>query len=245
VVTAIESCLLIAFAALALSLRRERPALKWLIPIMITTLFLQAGMGAWAVKYPQVAVVLALHFGISLAALASASLAAFTVREAVRGDPPRQAAPAWLLRSSWGLLLYLYLLVYSGAYIRHLGAAEACQSWPGCSGSGWAVALDLAHRVGAALAVVGVLGLIWGISRLGRPRPDLISGAWVLLAALGGQGVAGAYLVRSDFALSGEMLHAGVTGAVFTAAAWLCLKAYPAKAQLEPEPALTVPVFSR
>ena len=79
-------------------------------------------MGAWAVKYPQQPVVLALHFGISLIALAAVTLTAVYVR---RADEIRASPPVWpgLRLATWGITAYLYLLVYSGAYIRHAGAA--------------------------------------------------------------------------------------------------------------------------
>src|SRR2546422_6787222 len=124
-------------------------------------------MGAWAVKYPKQPVVLALHFGISLIALASVTLTALYVR---RPDEMRSAPMVWngLRRATWGFATYLYFLVYSGAYIRHAGAAGACTGWPVCGVGGSdpaGAAVNLAHRgaalAGFLLAVALLIGYRW------------------------------------------------------------------------------------
>jgi cytochrome c oxidase assembly protein subunit 15 len=225
-VTGVEGVLIVAFTIVVLVLyRSQRPAL-FLAPLMLGSLLLQAGMGAWAVKYPQQPVVLALHFGISLIALASVTLTALYVR---RTDEIRRSPAVWpgLRLATWGITAYLYLLVYSGAYIRHVGAAGACTSWPVCgSGSGDAtgVAVNLAHRAAALTALLLAAALLIGYRWLEPGRRDLLVGARILIATLLLQGAAGAFLVFSHYGLSAELLHAGLTGVVFTAAAYLCLR---------------------
>jgi cytochrome c oxidase assembly protein subunit 15 len=161
-VTGVEGILIAALAVAALALYGSQRPVQVLAPLMLGSLLLQAGMGAWAVKYPQQPVVLALHFGISLIALATATLTALYVRrpEEVRSAPPVSGG---LRLGTWGVAGYLYLLIYSGAYIRHAAAAAACTSWPLCgSGRGDAagVALNLAHRSAAGAALVLALGLL-------------------------------------------------------------------------------------
>jgi cytochrome c oxidase assembly protein subunit 15 len=226
-VTGVESVLVVAFAGAVLLLyRRQRPILV-LASLMLGFLFLQAAMGALAVVYPEQAVVLALHFGISLIALASAALTAAYVR---RPGAMREVAavPRRVVAATWGMAAYLYALVYGGAYIRHAGDAAACTSWPLCGtgaalGRG-AVAVDLLHRFGAGAAVLGAIGLLV-LYRLAAPaRADLTRGAWLLLGMLVAQGAAGGLLVLSGFAVTSELLHAALTGLTFTAAAYLCLR---------------------
>jgi heme a synthase len=225
-VTGVEGVLVVALTAVVLVLfRRQRPAVV-LAALTLGFLLLQAGMGAWAVEYPQQPVVLALHFGISLIALAATTLTALYVR---RSNEIRSSPPVWhgLRLATWGITAYLYLLVYSGAYIRHAGAAAACTSWPACgSGSGQAagVAINLAHRGAALSALLLAAALLIAYRRLEPARRDLSVGAGVLIGTLLLQGAAGAYLVFSQYGLSSELLHAGLTGVVFTAAAYLCMR---------------------
>ncbi|HUZ89644.1 MAG TPA: COX15/CtaA family protein [Candidatus Acidoferrales bacterium] len=224
-VTAIESVLILALAALALLLWRQRRAVLVLVGLMVGALFLQAGMGAAAVKWPEQPVVLALHFGISLIALATTVLTAIYVRRPKR-QPVADSIEPGLRWAVWGTAAYVYVLVYSGAYIRHTGAAAACTSWPGCT-SGvrmgtLPVLLDWAHRSAAVLVLVVAVGLLLGARRAIPRQNDLVRGASWLVAAICAQGVAGAILVMSHFDLFGELLHAALTGVVFTLAAYLC-----------------------
>ena len=226
-VTGIEGVLIVAFTVAVLALYRQHRPIQVLAPLMLGFLLLQAGMGAWAVKYPQAPVVLALHFGISLIALTTTTLTALYVRR----PGAMLAAPAvsgGLRLATWGGAAYLYLLVYSGAYVRHVGAAAACTSWPLCGGSGAplgtaAVAVDLVHRFAAGLALLLAAGLLVAYRRAVPDRRDLEVGAWLLVATMVAQAAAGAFLVLSGFGLTAELLHSALTGITFTAVSYLCL----------------------
>jgi heme a synthase len=221
-VTGVEGVLIVALTVAVLALYRDQRPIRVLAPLMLGFLLLQAGIGALAVKYPEAPAVLALHFGISLIALASTALTALYIRR----PGAMLAAPAvsrGLRVATWGGAVYLYVLVYSGAYVRHVGAAAACPSWPVCGGGGASVAVDLLHRLAAGLALVVAAALLLAYRRSAPGRRDLLVGASVLLAALLAQGGAGAYLVLSGFGLTAELLHSALTGVAFTVAAYLCL----------------------
>ncbi len=227
-VTGVEGILILALCVFVAGLWWDRRPVRILAPLLVLSLLLQAGMGAWAVKYPQSPLVLALHFGFSLVALASAVLVAVYVRRIDQALPaPVPASVGW---GTWGFTAYVYVLVYSGAYIRHAAAAAACPTWPGCPvaayvGGPEALAVDVFHRVLAVLAVGFGIGLLVLFRRRVPERGDLARGAVLAIAALLLQGAAGAYLVLSKFSLLSELTHAGVTGLVFVACAYLCLQA--------------------
>jgi heme a synthase len=225
-VTGVEGVLIVAFTVAVLARYRDHRPIRVLAPLMLGFLLLQAGMGAWAVKYPQAPVVLALHFGISLIALATTTLTALYVRR----PGAMLAAPAvsgGIRLATWASAGYLYLLVYTGAYIRHVGAAAACPSWPLC-GTGArlgpaAVAVDLVHRFAAGGALLLAIGLLVAYCRVEPGRRDLATGGWVLVGTLVAQAGAGAFLVLSGWGITGELLHSALTGITFTAVAYLCM----------------------
>ena len=224
-ITAAESVLVVLLVAGLLFIYWRRLSARILSVLLVGTLLLQAGMGAWAVMQPVDPWVLALHFGFSLLAFASAVLAGISARwpdRALRG----MRTPRGVIAAVWGVGVYLYALVYSGAYVSHVGAAQACSAWPACGAQGPAelVATNLAHRGGAAVAVLLSLGLVALVHWRTPERRDLIGGAWLLLATLAAQGGAGAVLVLSRWDLLGELLHAGVTAFVFGAIGFLCLR---------------------
>src|SRR5215472_1927606 len=221
-VTGVEGVLIVALTIAVLALYRDQRSIQVLAPLMLGFLLLQAGLGAWAVKYPQAPAVLALHFGVSLIALATTALTALYIRR----PGAMLAAPAvsrGLRAATWGGAAYLYVLVYTGAYVRHVGAAGACPSWPVCGGGGAAAAIDLVHRAAAGLSLVVAMALLVAYRRAAPGRRDLLVGAVLLAATLLAQGGAGAYLVLSSFGLTAELVHSALTGVAFTAAAYLCM----------------------
>src|SRR5437868_4223089 len=80
-VTGVEGVLIVLLAAAMLSAWRSAGEVRVLVPLMLGSLVLQAGLGAAAVMMPQSPAVLASHFGVSLVAFASVFLSAVVVFE--------------------------------------------------------------------------------------------------------------------------------------------------------------------
>lgn len=229
-VVAVLSIFIIALAVWALVLYRDRPEVRWLAPAMVVFLFLQAGLGAWAVMAPQEAAVLALHFGVSLIAFASVLLIAVLIFEGPRANVVRnRPIPRGVVVSVWSLAVFSYLVVYLGAYVRHRHAVEACSGWPLCNGKvvpglQGLVGTAFAHRVAALALVVGIGWLIYQTARVRGTRPDLfaasiIAGVLVILQAL-----SGALIVASHLDLFSALAHAGLVGLLFGDMTYLCLR---------------------
>jgi cytochrome c oxidase assembly protein subunit 15 len=226
VLAAGETILVVALVLCLLRLYWRRVAARVLSVLLIGSLFLQAGMGAWAVLRPQDAVVLALHFGISLIAVAAAMLAAFAARWPATSLSARPVGRGVAI-ATWAAMAYLYVLVYSGAYISHAAAAAACPGWPLCGpqgAGGWDQAIDLIHRSAAAGGLIVAAGLLLVYLRFAAGRRDLITGAAVFVASVLAEGAAGAYLVMDRWQLTGELIHAGVTAFAFSALSYLCFR---------------------
>ena len=135
-ISGLEGVLVLGLTAGARAVWRDHPEVRILAPLSLFTTVLQAGLGAWAVLYPQSPAALAAHFGVSLVCLASVFLLARCTHEAdsgadaLRDHPP----PARFAGATWGILAYVLAVVYLGAYVRHADAALACDGWPLCGG---------------------------------------------------------------------------------------------------------------
>jgi heme a synthase len=218
---------LVALLVIGLLLLYWRRASAWVISlVLVGSLFLQAGLGAWAVLAPVNAWILATHFGVSLLCFAAALLAA-----AAAAWPDRMLRPQptsrGVVAAVWGSAVYLYLMVYSGAYVAHAGAAAACgTNWPLCAplGPPQLVAVNLIHRTGAVITTLLAIGLLLFLRRQASDRRDLIAGAWWFLATVVAQALAGGVLVLSQQDLFGQLLHAGVMAFPFGALAFLCFR---------------------
>ena len=178
-VTGVEGLLILGLAVTAFPLRRRYPELKALLPLMIGTLLLQSGMGAWAVMAPQTPAIMATHFGISLACFASVFLIMRVLWETtVIDDAAARAVPAGYRALAWATLLWTIVVAYVGAYMRHSGAELACYTWPLCNGSLFpdlaspGVAVAWGHRLVALIALALVIWLaLWSRRFAPSPRP--------------------------------------------------------------------------
>lgn len=218
--TGIESFLILATAASVFWLATRNKVLTGATIAMVAGLFAEAGMGAWAVLEPQAAYVLALHFGISLAAFSATTSVAFLVRRPVATKP---STPRWVGRAAFAYLAYLVAVVYSGALIRHTGAAAACTTWPLCGASppSLHLALDLLHRSLASFALPGALALTFLVWRYKAP---LLVNGWLTASLVCAQGAAGVLLVVTHFSVGSELVHGAVAGLLFSSAVILWIR---------------------
>lgn len=220
-VTGVEGLLIAGVAVGAWRRRRRRPELRLLVPVMVLTLLLQAGMGAWAVRSPQSPAVLASHFGISLVCFAAAFLTMRVLREGDAGAAlaARPVPPAlrWLIG---GALVAATGTAYLGAYMRHSGSELGCHTWPLCNGSVWpefdgATGAAFGHRLAALGTSLLIAGLAaWGY-RVRARRPDLARlGGWAFAFVLL-QAASGGAVVLSRLSLASTLSHAALMAMLF------------------------------
>lgn len=225
-VTGVEGLLILGLAITSFPLRRRYPELKMLLPVMIFTLLLQSGMGAWAVLYPQTPAVMASHFGISLVCFASVFLVMRVLWEAASiGEAAARAVPDGYRKLAWFTLLWSIVVAYIGAYMRHSGAELACYTWPLCNGSvlpdlsSPGVAVAWGHRLVAVIALALVAWLLIWSRRFMAERPDLYRMNRWAMAFIVAQALAGGFVILSRLSLASTLLHAALMALLFAALA--------------------------
>jgi cytochrome c oxidase assembly protein subunit 15 len=239
-VTGVIGIVIVALAILSIRIRHKYPALLPLVPIMVGALLLQSGMGAWAVKYPQSAAVLALHFGFSLVAVAGVFLVMRVIDEQANGriieKPP---APPLLKVLFWASVVAVYIVAYSGAYIKHAKAEGGCRSWPLCDGRVWPGlsgdnGVIFMHRLAATGSTLLLIGIAVVAYHHRVARPDLFNIALLGVLAVGAQIVVGGIVAATNMQLVSTLLHAGVMTILFLVLCEGCRLTIPQRA---PNPA--------
>lgn len=133
----------------------------------------QAILGAMAVKWEQSSAVMALHFGISLLAFTFALLTYLRIRRTEEIRDEGRAGPG-LRHLVWFVTFYAYVVVYTGAYVKHTDSQGGCDGWPLCNGQ-WipelsgAEGIAFGHRIAALLILVLV---IWLYVKSRRELPE-------------------------------------------------------------------------
>ena len=242
IVSGIEGLLIAGFSVGALIYWRWRKEIKILVPVMIAFLLIQSGLGALAVLYPNSDEVLALHFGISLTAFASVLLTAVVIFEMGRGEKYRdRGVPKYFKAYVWSLVVYIYALVYLGAYVRHTQSSLACTDWPLCNGAVWpgfegAVGIQFGHRLMALGGMLLIAGLVYWTWKFRQERPDLFWGSVVSLVLVLVLAISGGIVVLSQLNLFSGLTHAGLATLLFGALSYIVLHILPNPAEVR-EPA--------
>jgi cytochrome c oxidase assembly protein subunit 15 len=238
-VTGVEGLIILGLSVTAFPLRRRYPELKALIPLMLFTLVLQSGMGAWAVKYPQTPPVMALHFGISLVCFASVFLVMRVLWEATPiTSSASDAVPSGYRILAWGTLVWTVVVAYIGAYMRHSGAELACHTWPLCNGSllpdlgSPGVAVAWGHRLAAVIALALIACLEFWSRRFKVERPDLYRiSVWASVFVIA-QAASGAFVIFSRLSLASTLSHAALMALLFAALADGARRTLPQRREL-------------
>lgn len=158
---------------------RERKDIRFYAGSALFFTFLQAFLGFMAVKWEQSPVVMALHFGISLLALASTMLLAFEIRRLHLPAHPSgwgilhaagKVVTARFRNFAWLVTIYSYVVVYLGAFVRHTDSGGGCVGWPLCNGEiiptgTGPVVIAFVHRVAAFVLLLLILWMAYTIYR--------------------------------------------------------------------------------
>ena len=131
-VTGVVGLLIIALCLWTLVAFKDRLDIKIFAFLAFIFMLIQSIVGAGAVVWQQSDLVMALHFGISLISFASLLILTILIMERP-GQEFRESVPAFLRKLLYGLLVYTLVVVYTGAFVRHVGATYACVGWPVCS----------------------------------------------------------------------------------------------------------------
>ncbi|QTM99297.1 heme A synthase [Sediminibacillus dalangtanensis] len=196
---------------------------KFLSFVSIFFLVLQGLIGAAAVLWSQSDFVLAMHFGISLISFAAVFLLTLLIFEIdQKFDARSLIIEKGIRRHFYGLFIYILLVVYTGALVRHAHASLACRSWPFCDNRApfalefhftqW---IQMGHRLAAGLAFVWTLYLMVKIYRRYQHNRVMLWG-WTAASLLMITQVAlGAIVIFSMVDLTAALFHALIISIYF------------------------------
>lgn len=195
---------------------------KFLAVLSFFFLMLQALIGAAAVKWGQSDFVLALHFGISLISFSAVLLLTMLIFEIDKKFKAEQLViDKRMTFHIIGLTVYTYLVVYTGALVRHMNASLVCKDWPLCTNSGpflptniyeW---VQMGHRAAAGFIFVWVAYAAFLAVRNYRHQRVLYWG-WILAFILVSlQVIAGALIILTRLNLGVALAHAFFISVLF------------------------------
>ncbi|WP_276609441.1 heme A synthase [Bacillus sp. N1-1] len=200
---------------------------KFLAIASVFLIVFQGLLGAAAVVWGQSDIILASHFGFSLASFASVVLLTILVFEA-SGNQKTPYVPKRIRIHLYAITIYSYIVVYTGALVRHTGASMACDNVPFCSdGQLFAVTgpqgIQMLHRTAAIFIFVWLLYiLIIGLKEF-KSKGTMRTGLIVSFVFVSLQALSGMLVVVSNLNLFLALFHGLFISGLFTVLLYLVM----------------------
>jgi heme a synthase len=207
---------------------------KFLAFISIFFLVLQGLIGAAAVLWSQSDFILALHFGISLISFAAVLLLTILIFEIdQRFDAESLIISVFYRKQFIYLTIYIMVVVYSGALVRHIDSSLACPNWPFCVNAApftldnnlgqW---VQMGHRLLAGLAFIWTWILFFKIRKDYPSKKVMIKGWGIQTFFITIQVILGALIIFTKLNLIIALLHALVITLYFGLLCYFLLLSY-------------------
>ena len=213
-VTGAVGILIVALAVWAWKALGHVRETKFLSAMAVFFLVAQALIGAAQVKRGQGDFILALHFGISLISFASVLLLTLLVFEIDRKfDTDKIRIGKTLKFHTIGVTLYSYIVVYTGALVRHTESSLICNDWPLCNNNQFALPTNLyewvqmGHRAAAGLIFIWILIIAIHVMRNYKDQRAIYWGWIISLILVSCQVITGMLVVLTKLNLYIALLH--------------------------------------
>ncbi|MDN7241373.1 heme A synthase [Planococcus sp. N028] len=221
-VTGIVGILIVVLAVWAWRKYGHIRETKFLSVMAIFFLVLQALIGAAQVKWGQGDFILALHFGISLISFASVLLLTLLVFEVdQKFDAGRVKIGNKLKFHTIGVTLYSYIVVYTGALVRHTDSSLICSDWPLCRNDQFALPgnmyewVQMGHRMAAGLIVIWLGYIAWHAFKHYRDQKVIYIGWLTAFIIVLLQATTGMLVVLTKLNLAVALLHSLLISMLF------------------------------
>lgn len=209
---------------------------KFLAAVSFFVLVFQGLIGAAAVMWEQSDFILAVHFGISLISFAAVFLLTLLIFEI---DKKFEAEKVIIDKRMHfhivGVILYVFLVVYTGALVRHANASLICSDWPLCRNDEFLLPknlhewIQMGHRGMAGIAFLWI-AFVTFIAIKHYKQQKVVYGGWIaafILISL--QVTSGALVVFSRLNLYVALAHALFISSLFGVLSYLLLLASRSK----------------
>jgi heme a synthase len=178
-------------------------------------LILQALIGAAQVLWGQGDFILALHFGISLISFAAVLLLTLIVFEVDKKfDTDNINMSKKLKIHTICVTLYSYIVVYTGALVRHTDASLVCPDWPFCRNDQplelpynmyeW---VQMGHRLAVLLFVIWISYIAFHVIKHYKNQPVIYWGWVIAFIIVIMQVIAGMLVVLLKLHLAVSLMH--------------------------------------
>ncbi|MBS7530985.1 heme A synthase [Hazenella sp. IB182353] len=217
-------------------LYKQNQKVKLLAGMSLFFVVLQGGLGALTVVFRgglEQKAALALHFGFSLISFASVVLLTIYLFQLAKNkafDRDLVHIPSGLKVATWGLTFYTYLVVYTGALVRHAEATMGCgYSFPACGVTYFPnlssiAGIQMLHRYAAISLWLVTLWFLLVVIRKYKHRSDLVKGSIWAFVLITLQAISGIITIQLDGQVMAALVHTTIISIYFCILSYLCMQ---------------------
>ncbi|BAQ10390.1 cytochrome aa3-controlling protein [Bacillus sp. OxB-1] len=187
---------------------------KFLAFMAVFFLILQALIGAAQVLWGQGDFILALHFGISLISFASVLLLTLLIFEVdQKFDTDKIRIGKTLKWHTIGVSIYSYIVIYTGALVRHTNSGLVCADWPLCHNGRFELPgnmyewVQMGHRAAAALIFIWIGVIAIHAFRHYKDQRAILWGWFIAFLLVTAQVITGMTVILTKLNLYVALLH--------------------------------------
>lgn len=235
IVSTVIGVAVLALAILAWRTLGHNQEVKFLAFLSTFFLVVQGLIGAAAVMWDQSDFVLAIHFGISLISFAAVFLLMLLIFEI---DKKLDTKSLFIQKKHrieiYLLTIYTFIVVYTGALVRHANANLVCRDWPFCFNDQpfafdeynldqW---IQMGHRLAAGILMIWTIVFFLKVYRHYRHNSVMYWGWVITLALIIVQVILGAFIIFTLLNLGISLLHAFIITCYFSMLCYFILLSY-------------------
>jgi heme a synthase len=206
---------------------------KFLAITSIFFLVLQGLIGAAAVIWGQSDFVLAAHFGISLVSFATVFLLTLLIFEVDKKfEADKLILDKRMKGHIMGVTIYSFIVVYTGALVRHVNASLVCRDWPLCRNDQFVLPsnmyewVQMGHRAAAGLIFIWIAYIMYLTIKHYRHQKIMYWGWIISFILVSLQVIAGAFIIFSRGHLLIALSHAFFIACLFGMLSYFILLTY-------------------
>ncbi|HEX6595275.1 MAG TPA: heme A synthase [Bacillota bacterium] len=232
-VSGVVGIFVIALAYLSWKQIGDVREVKFLSILSVIFLVLQGLIGAAAVMWGQSDFVLAIHFGISLISFAAVLLLTLLIFEV---DKKLDSKSLFIQKKHrieiYLLTAYTFIVVYTGALVRHIDANLVCEDWPFCINEAplsfmlsnrLDVWVQMGHRLAAGILFIWTVVFVIRMIKQYRQSRVMMWSLNALFVLITLQVFFGALIIFTLLNLGIALLHALVISCYFGVLSYLIL----------------------
>lgn len=201
---------------------------KFMAIMAVFFIIFQGLLGAGAVVFGQSDAILALHFGISAISFTTVVLIAILAFEDSNRHSPKPKVTKGFRNYVLFTLSFVYVVMYTGAYVKHTRAELACAGFPTCNGQWFPgfegpIGAHFLHRLAAVVSLIFIFILFFKAIRHYKHEATIYWSSIIAAILITAQVVSGVTVIFTAASVTSAIIHSAIISLLFATLCYIVM----------------------